>query len=137
MKVNRQKYRIVKMLVNKLSGCGYEKTRSNLKKKLDFLGSQFPGCFQLTWGRILDSKNLINLGENISTPRLRRSLIKLVEKFTGGKPSSILIPSKMMKLDLDHGALKRLKQLCNAVETDIENSTEQTSRDVIHVYHVT
>ena len=74
------------------------------------------------------------MGEGITTPHLRRRMLELVHRFTSGNPSALVMKGKMTKLNLDSAAAERLKQLCNAIETDARNSALQSSRDMLHIY---
>ena len=133
-KRNRKKYSVLNCLVQKLSGCENQRTRSSLELKSNFLRNRFPKCFQLNWACILDPENWDHLSENVNSPQLIRNMKKLLRRFTSGDYSRVLPVDQQAKLNLQHPVFKRLRNLCNELDRDIRSETITTNRDVIHNY---
>ena len=130
---HRYKYPIIKKLVNKLIGYSNSESKEGYKSALSqFLRSQFPHSYQLTWATILNSnywQKLVQIPSKKS-PFIRK-LKELIERFTGGEIENFLL-QQWPKLKLKQPTLNRLKKLSNAIETIIKK--QECSRELSHLY---
>ena len=139
---NRKKYSSVKNLINKV--CGYKDSLRARRARADFLKHLFPKVFELTWGKLLEEagKNWGSLKEKpgYQLISISKALLTLIEKFMGAGEIEAFFTKycKKLKLTLKQPILKRLQELANAIEEEIQRckslSGEYNIRFLSHLY---
>ena len=114
------------------------------RARADFLKHLFPKVFELTWGKLLEEagKNWGSLKEKpgYQLISISKALLTLIEKFMGAGEIEAFFTKycKKLKLTLKQPILKRLQELANAIEEEIQRckslSGEYNIRFLSHLY---